>query len=146
MSGIVSEKVKELFEKEYSGLFCFFPAVLEELPNIKYYILSPTVYLAAERVLDMKCTKIKYVGDNIERGIIFDIREYFFTQNVKGHHFFRLVFNNGEKRLYTFRYCDDEFKEFIEKNNITGLKFTKIFEFTENPTAQRYGKVVEKIP
>ena len=131
MSGIVSEKVKELFEKEYSGLFCFFPACLDELPNVKYYILLPTVYLVAENVLDMEHTKIKYVGDNIERGIIFDIQEYSFTRNVKGHHFFRMAFNNGGKKLYTFRYCDDEFKDFIEKNNITGLEFTKIFELKD---------------
>lgn len=130
-SGIVSEKAKIIFESEYKELFRFFPVSLEEFPKEKYYILSPTEFLFAEDVLDIKKTDIDYVRNDDEMCIIYKIRHYAFTEKIKGHHFFRMIFNNGKNKISNWRYCDDEFKEFIEKNNITGLEFTKIFEFED---------------
>ncbi len=127
-AGIISERAKRMLEAEYSNLFRFFPVCLEEFPEEKYYILNPTEYVFAEDVLDMDNTDINYLRNDKEYFIIYKILRYSFTPKIKGHHFFGLAFNHGKDKMFVWKYCDDEFKRFIEKNNITGLTFEKIFE------------------
>ena len=126
-SGIVNDRVKKMLESQYDGVFHFYRAHLKELPNEIHYILVPAVYLYAEEVLDLENTDIDYVCDDV----IFKIRRYVFTTKVKKNHFFRMIFNNGKIKMYNWLYCDDKFKNFIEKNDITGLKFKKIYEFED---------------
>ena len=127
---LVNEKSKCLIENKYSEFFRFFSIILEDLPNEKYYIIIPLVYLELSDYLDMENTEIKYLSDDKSKGI-YKIRRYVFLEKTKGHHLFRLMYNNGKSRMFIDWYCDDEFKDFIEENNITGLKFTKIFEFKD---------------
>ena len=130
-AGIISDKAKKMLESEYKDLFLFYPVCLENFPEEKYYILHPTEFVYAEDVLDMKNTYIDYVRNDRKTCILYKVRRYTFTNKIKGHHFFRIIFNHGKNKIFNWKYCDDEFKEFIEKNNITGLKFTKIFEFKD---------------
>lgn len=127
---LINEKSKCLIESEYSELFRFFSISLEDLPNEKYYIMIPLVYLELSDYLDMDNTEIKYLADDKSKGI-YKIRRYVFLEKIKGNHIFRLMYNNGKSCMFTDWYCDDNFKDFIEKNKITGLKFKKIFEFED---------------
>ena len=111
-AGIVNEKVKSLFETEYCDLFNFFPVQLKELPEEKYYLLSPTVYLDIANVLDMENSDIHYVL-NHGTAYIGKIRRYVFTEKVKGYHFFRVKYDNGKYKLkYTIivKYDNGKFK------------------------------------
>lgn len=123
-SGIVNEKFKIASENKYSGLFKFYPIKLIDNPNEKYYILVPNTYLDMNEILDMNSTIFRYRD---EKRVMSEILKYSFNSKVIGHHFFRMCYN--ERKFSITKYCDDEFKEFIEKNNITGLKFIKVFEF-----------------
>ena len=121
---LASQKAKQLIEKEYDGLFRFIMTSIDDFPNEEYYIIEPVIYLELSEHLDMEKTYIKYVANDINKGI-FEIRNYCFMEEIRNHHFFRFMYNNGTRYIPQTRYCDDEFKEFVEKNNITGLKFKK---------------------
>lgn len=125
---LVNEKTKRLIENKYSGLFRFFSATIEDLPNEEYHIMFPIGYLELSDYVDMERTEIKYIANDKEKGI-FSIRRLVFTQKIRGHHFFRFTDNGHHYKR--FIYCDDEFKNFIENNNITGLRFTEVFEFKD---------------
>lgn len=125
-SGIVNEKFKTASENKYSGLFKFYPVNLIDVPNEKHYILVPGIYLDMQEILDMNSTVFRYRDG---KKVLSEILQYSFTPKVIGNHFFRMCYN--ERKFSVNKYCDDEFKEFIERNSITGLKFTKIFDFND---------------
>lgn len=127
---IVNKSTKQLLKSKYGDLFYFFKTTIDDFPNEEYYMIVPFVFLELSNYLDMENTDIKYIGDKKKHGI-FEIRYHVFTKKIIGHHFFMFKYDNGTKRMRRFKYCDDEFKEFIEKNNITGFEFTKIFEFED---------------
>ena len=129
-NGIVSQRFKDLVESQYSGQFDFFASTLKESPQETFYIFVPKVYVKLEDVLDMENSGIEYIGGNKKRGLISDINKYKFNEKIKEYHFFKITYGNGIKECLKM-FCDDNFKEFIEQNNLTGLIFTKIFDFDD---------------
>lgn len=121
---LASEKAQKLISSEYGEIFQFIPTTCENEPDTNYYIMLPLVFCEA---LDMDKSIYKcYRYGNI----ISSISQYCFNEEAYKYPFFLL--KQGDYYHYGGGfYSNDEFKDFIEKNNITGLKFTKIFEFED---------------
>ena len=76
--------------------------------------------------LDLDKSECRFIE---ETRIYTTVYKYVFNNNIKYYPVFLL---KTEGAIYDMRmYATDEFKEFIESNGITGLRFEEIFDFED---------------
>lgn len=116
---IINDKSMNILKK-YNLNLQFLPVELFVKNNTKYYWIH---ILSNIEGLDTINSKTRKIYDKY----IVEIYEYVFNENIVGHDVFKLILNGHVSATQIF--VTDKFKKIIEENNITGLKFEKIYEF-----------------
>lgn len=126
---LINKKAKDLIEKSFKDLFHFIKVKLVDEPEMEWYIILPLAFVDA---IDMEKSQYKYFHGT---DIISKISTYVFNEKAKQYPFFRLMqpkaLDGKDYYHHSWRFANDEFKEFIEQNHITGLEFKKVFEFED---------------
>lgn len=114
----INERTKKIFENESNIEAQYFK--LKSLDSKEeLYMMS---LLRKRDIIDYEKSEYslimnKYIGE---------IYKYVFKEEVKEEYIFK-CFQDGVLDTID-KYCTDKFKYIVEKNNITGFKFEKIFE------------------
>lgn len=115
---MINERTKKIFENELNIEAQYLEIKVLD-PKEKLYIMS---LLRKKDIIDYEKSEYslrlnRYVGE---------IYKYVFKDEVRNEYAFK-CFQDGILNS-VYKYCTDKFKDIVEKNNITGLKFEKIFE------------------
>lgn len=125
---LASSKAQKLISDRFKGAFHFIPAVCENEPEKEYFIMLPRVFCEG---LDMEKSKYKFWSDSDR---IDKVQRYVFNDHAMQYPFFML---KDKRHFYDSSFfSNDEFKSFIESNNITGLIFEEVFDSNADITAQ----------
>ena len=119
IQNVVDEKTKAVLEDRFSDFIQFLPVTMEGTP---YYFMH--IFNAVD-ALDYDNSTIKRFNE----GGIMRIKKYVFTDKIKDYPITRIYEGNFINPCDTF--VNDEFKEFVEENGLTGLIFKEVFEFSE---------------
>ena len=120
---MVDESSKMIIEKEFSDCIQFLEAVNNDDPLTKYYFLYPFRGIEG---LDTDKSKCDFLPNS---KIYTSVSKYIFRKDVEYCPVFKL---KSDGKAYDMRmYVTDEFKNFIESNGITGLRFEEIFDFED---------------
>ncbi len=134
---LASSKAQKLISDSFGELFHFIPAICENEPEKEYFIMLPKIFCEG---LNMEKSLYKYWSDT---DYIDSVQRYVFNDNAMQYPFFML---KDKKHFYYVGrfFSNDEFKNFIESNNITGLLFEKVYD--SNAETETQTESAKKIP
>ena len=117
------EKAKSILDELIHGYVDFLPLASHTITDKQYCILYPKTLLDC---LDNERTEFV----RTQSGFIFGVRRYVFKSDCIGDTpIFRLPLPTADNPSPIFcPYVNDEFKQLVEDNNLTGLEFEKVWE------------------
>lgn len=118
---IADDKAKVLIQSAFGEFIQFLEAVNEEDLSAKYFLLYPVRSLDA---LDIDKSECRFMDE--EKRYISTIYKYIFKNDIEYYPVFKLKLKDRVKKVPV--YATDEFKNFIEENNITGFNFVEVYD------------------
>ncbi|MDD7428830.1 MAG: hypothetical protein PUK49_03525 [Oscillospiraceae bacterium] len=136
---LAGSKAQKLISGRFGGSFQFIPAICENEPEKEYFIMLPRVFCEG---LDPERSTYKYLLDTDYIG---SVQRYVFNDNAMQYPFFML---KDKKYFYDAGrfFSNDEFKHYIESNNITGLVFERVYDSGIDVTAQAEPTEKKSVP
>jgi len=118
---LISEKAAECLKEFLKDTVELLPV---DCPEGQYYIMNVLNVISA---LDLDRSDLKQFSD----GGIFEISKYqFFSEKLKGEHIFKL------KEYLVETYVDEEFRNAVTENGLTGLVFFKVWSDEEEENTE----------
>ena len=117
------EKAKSILDELIHGYVDFLPLASHTIADKQYCILYPKTLLDC-----LANERTEFV--RTQSGFIFGVRRYVFKPDCIGDTpIFRLSLPTADNPSPIFcPYVNDEFKQLVENNNLTGLEFEKVWE------------------
>ncbi|MBP0958056.1 MAG: hypothetical protein J5997_11920 [Oscillospiraceae bacterium] len=139
---IVDNKTKEMIASAFGEYIQFLEAVNEEDLSAKYFLLYPVRSLDA---LDIDKSECRFMDE--EKLYISTIYKHIFKNDIEYYPVFKLRRKEVVNKSHV--YATDEFKNFIEENNITGFDFVEVYDSetcnSDNETSEETKAPVSEI-
>jgi len=119
---VVNQKTKKIFEENFEKIQ-FIPLICEQYHKEKFWLINVLNY---QNVLDINRCKYDTMRNIYGETIIHHIKSYSFVDDVCNLDIFKITVLGKKFPLNLF--VTDNFKQIIDKNNLTGLNLRKIYE------------------
>lgn len=117
---VVNSEVKEILEaSQFSKYFEFLEVTIDDKNDSKHYLVH---YLNLVDGLDMNKTKYHDISGGIRI-----IDSPVFKESIKSSDIFKVRIDEFSAEREVF--CNDNFKDFVEEHNLTGIEFKKVQSF-----------------